>query len=49
MERYLAKDIEPNSDDFDILMWWKVNEPRFPIFAKMVRYVLAIPISSITS
>ena len=49
MERYLAEDIETDSDDFDILMWWKVNEPRFPILAKMVRDVLAIPISGVAS
>ena len=30
-------------------MWWKVNEPRFPILAEMVRDVLAIPISSVAS
>ncbi|KAL3361312.1 hypothetical protein AABB24_014291 [Solanum stoloniferum] len=49
LERYLGEDIEPDSDEFDILMWWKVNEPRFPILAKMVRDVLAIPISSVAS
>ena len=49
LERYLAEDIELDSDDFDILMWWKVNEPRFPILAEMVRDVLAIPISSVAS
>ncbi|KAH0642014.1 hypothetical protein KY290_033621 [Solanum tuberosum] len=49
LERYLAEDIEPDSDDFDILKWWKVNEPRFPILAEMVRDVLAIPILSVAS
>ena len=37
LERYLAEDIDPDNDDFDILMWWKVNEPRFPILAEMFR------------
>ena len=37
LERYLAEDIELDSDYFDILMWWKVNEPRFPILAEMFR------------
>ncbi|KAH0729524.1 hypothetical protein KY290_000648 [Solanum tuberosum] len=49
LKRYLAEDIEPDSDDFNILMWWKVNEPRFPILAEIVREVLAIPISSVAS
>ncbi|XP_015162978.1 zinc finger BED domain-containing protein RICESLEEPER 4-like [Solanum tuberosum] len=49
LESYLAEDIKPNSDGFDILMWWKVNELRFPILAEMVRDVLAIPISSVAS
>ncbi|XP_049405287.1 zinc finger BED domain-containing protein RICESLEEPER 2-like [Solanum stenotomum] len=49
LERYLTEDIEPDSNEFDILMWWKVNEPRFPILAEMVRDVLAIPISSVAS
>ncbi|KAH0764763.1 hypothetical protein KY285_000634 [Solanum tuberosum] len=49
LKRYLAEDIEPNSDDFNILMWWKVNEPRFPILAEIVREVLPIPISSVAS
>ncbi|KAH0696474.1 hypothetical protein KY290_013840 [Solanum tuberosum] len=43
----ILTNIEPDSDGFDILMWWKVNEPRFPILAEMARDVLAIPISSI--
>ena len=49
LERYLAEDIELDSDDFDILMWWKVNEPRFPILAEMVRDVLVILISCVAS
>ncbi|KAM3374597.1 hypothetical protein P3S68_013311 [Capsicum galapagoense] len=47
--KYLAKEIESDLDQFDILGWWKVNEPRFPILAEMARDVLAIPISSVAS
>ena len=47
LEKYLAKDIEPDSDDFDILMCWKVNKPRFSILAEMVLNVF--PISSVAS
>ncbi|KAH0638959.1 hypothetical protein KY285_035545 [Solanum tuberosum] len=50
LDRYLAEDVEPETDDFDILKWWKFNEPRFPILGEMARDVLAIPIqvSSLT-
>ncbi|KAH0633296.1 hypothetical protein KY284_036082 [Solanum tuberosum] len=44
---YLAEDVEPETDEFDILKWWKFNEPRFPILAEMARDVLVIPISSV--
>ncbi|XP_049378281.1 zinc finger BED domain-containing protein RICESLEEPER 2-like [Solanum stenotomum] len=47
--RYLAEDVEPETDDFDILKWWKFNEPRFPILSEMARDVLVIPISSVAS
>ncbi|KAM3307761.1 hypothetical protein P3S67_009505 [Capsicum chacoense] len=47
--KYLAKEIESDLEQFDILGWWKVNEPRFPILAEMARDVLAIPISSVAS
>ncbi|XP_055812817.1 uncharacterized protein LOC129882518 isoform X2 [Solanum dulcamara] len=49
LDRYLAEDIESDSDGFDILMWWKVHEAKFPIFAEMARDVLAILISSVAS
>ncbi|XP_075112233.1 zinc finger BED domain-containing protein RICESLEEPER 1-like [Nicotiana tabacum] len=47
LEKYLAEDPENERPDFDILAWWKVNSPRFPILAKMARDVLAIPILSV--
>ncbi|KAM3246221.1 hypothetical protein P3L10_007988 [Capsicum annuum] len=49
LEKYLAEEIEPDSENFVILGWWKVNEPRFPILAEMARDVLAISISSVSS
>ncbi|XP_074288140.1 zinc finger BED domain-containing protein RICESLEEPER 2-like [Silene latifolia] len=32
-----------------ILDWWKLNEPRFPVHARMARDVLAMPISTVAS
>ncbi|KAM3358801.1 hypothetical protein P3S68_021734 [Capsicum galapagoense] len=49
LEKYLAEEIEPDSEQFDILGWWKVHEPRFPILAEMARDVLVIPIFSVAS
>ncbi|XP_075085012.1 zinc finger BED domain-containing protein DAYSLEEPER-like [Nicotiana tabacum] len=49
LDRYLAEDIEPETNEFKILNWWKINEPRFPILAEMACDVLAISISSVTS
>uniref|UniRef100_A0A3Q7HLQ2 HAT C-terminal dimerisation domain-containing protein n=1 Tax=Solanum lycopersicum TaxID=4081 RepID=A0A3Q7HLQ2_SOLLC len=45
LDKYLLEDQEPESEDFDILSWWKVNFPRFPL----ARDVLAIPMSSSAS
>ncbi|KAM3202423.1 hypothetical protein P3L10_030047 [Capsicum annuum] len=47
--KYLAEEIEPDSKNFDILGWWKINEPRFLILAEMAHDVLAIFISSVAS
>ncbi|KAH0669918.1 hypothetical protein KY285_025523 [Solanum tuberosum] len=34
---------------FDVLLWWKVNSPRFPLLSEIARDVLAIPVSSVAS
>ncbi|GJR01522.1 putative leucine-rich repeat domain-like protein [Tanacetum coccineum] len=47
--RYLNEDVEDESDKFDILNWWKVNSPRFPVLSLLARDVLAIPISTVAS
>ncbi|KAG8483027.1 hypothetical protein CXB51_021969 [Gossypium anomalum] len=49
LDRYLGEDCENNSDSFDLLLWWKVNGPRFPIVAQMARDVLSVPISTVAS
>ncbi|CAI0449146.1 unnamed protein product [Linum tenue] len=48
-QRYLADVAEPESEDFDILIWWKVHSTKYPIIAKMARDVLAVPISTVAS
>ncbi|GJS28308.1 zinc finger BED domain-containing protein RICESLEEPER 2-like protein [Tanacetum coccineum] len=49
IEPYLNEDVEDESDKFDILNWWKVNSPRFPVLSLLARDVLAIPISTVAS
>ncbi|XP_077247229.1 zinc finger BED domain-containing protein RICESLEEPER 2-like [Tasmannia lanceolata] len=44
LDRYLSEDSEEDSDDFDILEWWKLHGPRFPILLQMARSVLAVPV-----
>lgn len=49
LDKYLLEDQEPESEDFDILSWWKVNSPRFPVLSQLARDVLAIFMSSVAS
>ncbi|GMI86360.1 DAYSLEEPER [Hibiscus trionum] len=50
LDKYLTEDEEENdSTSFDLLLWWKVNSPRYPILAQMARDVFSIPISTVAS
>ena len=50
LDRYLNEAVENDDiEDFDILGWWKVNSPIFPILSQMAYDVLAIPISTVAS
>ncbi|XP_020252223.1 zinc finger BED domain-containing protein RICESLEEPER 2-like [Asparagus officinalis] len=49
LERFLSEDVEADQSNFDILAYWKVNSARFPILSRMVRDVLAVPISTVAS
>ncbi|KAK9065183.1 hypothetical protein SSX86_016566 [Deinandra increscens subsp. villosa] len=49
LEKYLKDEVEEETEDFDILKWWKYNESRYPTLAKMAKDILAIPISSVAS
>ncbi|XP_040955903.1 zinc finger BED domain-containing protein RICESLEEPER 2-like [Gossypium hirsutum] len=47
LDKYLTEANEEFVEDFDILLWWKVNSPRFPTLSKIARDVLAIPVSTV--
>jgi len=48
IEQYFL-DVETPSENFDILMWWKVNSTKFSILVEVARDVLAIPITTVAS
>ncbi|OMO84768.1 hypothetical protein COLO4_21850 [Corchorus olitorius] len=37
------------ANEFDVLGWWKLNAPRFPITSSIARDVLVVPVSTIAS
>lgn len=51
LDEYLKEGLFPmdNETEFDILHWWKLNGPKFPILARMAQDILAIPTSSVAS
>ena len=49
LDHYLEEEVLPRSSDFDILMWWKLNELKYPTLQAIARDVLAIPISTVAS
>jgi len=40
---------EASTNEFDILLWWRVNAPKYPILTEIAHDILTIPISTIAS
>ena len=49
LDKYLEEPIFPRNSDFNILNWWKVHMPRYPILSMMARDVLGTPMSTMAS
>jgi hAT family C-terminal dimerisation region len=51
IEQYLSDALDEASldDEFDMLAWWKLKAPKYPIFARLTRDILVVPISTMTS
>ena len=50
VEKYLSETCESASNPhFDILTWWKLNGPRYPILSQIAEDVLTIPVSTLAS
>lgn len=47
LDKYLEEPVFPRNCDFNILNWWKVHRPRYPILSMMARDVLGTPMSTV--
>ncbi|CAH9099097.1 unnamed protein product [Cuscuta epithymum] len=47
LAKYLEEPVFPRNYDFNILNWWKVHTPRYPILSMIARDVLGIPASTL--
>lgn len=48
LQIYLSELIVEDSNDFDILRWWKFNSERSLILSKLAKGVLVVPIFTVT-
>ncbi|CAN1123098.1 Zinc finger BED domain-containing protein RICESLEEPER 1 [Linum perenne] len=47
LDKYLEEPLFPRTADFNILNWWHVHTPRYPILAMMARNILGAPMSKV--
>jgi len=40
---------EENSEDFEVLLYWKLNAKKYPTLSIMARDILSIPITTVAS
>ena len=46
LDHYLEDDVLPKTIGFDVLNWWKANEPRYQTLQAIARDILAIHVST---
>jgi hypothetical protein len=49
LDRYLGEETVFVCIPFDILKYWKSSSASYPVLARMARYILAIPVSTVAS
>ncbi|KAK4769369.1 hypothetical protein SAY86_027519 [Trapa natans] len=49
LDKYMEEPLFPRHVDFNVLNWWKVHTPRYPILSMMARNVLGIPMSIVST
>ncbi|GJX65622.1 zinc finger BED domain-containing protein DAYSLEEPER-like protein [Tanacetum coccineum] len=48
LDQYLEESLLPRSHEFDVMRWWKLNEPKYPQYlTKMARDILTLPVSTV--
>ncbi|GJW98408.1 zinc finger BED domain-containing protein DAYSLEEPER-like protein [Tanacetum coccineum] len=47
LDQYLEESLLPRSHEFDVMRWWKLNEPKYPTLSKMARDILTLPVSTV--
>ncbi|KAJ3706952.1 hypothetical protein LUZ61_010657 [Rhynchospora tenuis] len=51
LEEYLAEALDETGldDEFDILAWWRLKVPKYPVLSRLTRDILAVPASTVAS
>lgn len=51
LEVYLEDPSHPEMDNdaFDIIAWWKMHGPKYPIISLKAREILSVPVSTVAS
>ncbi|KAJ1690785.1 hypothetical protein LUZ63_014940 [Rhynchospora breviuscula] len=51
LDEYLGSDLDHASvdEEFDILTWWKMKVPKYPVLSRLAWDILAVPISTVAS
>ncbi|KAJ3705867.1 hypothetical protein LUZ61_009572 [Rhynchospora tenuis] len=51
LDQYLCEPLDETGvdDEFDILTWWKLKVPKYPVLSRLTRDILAVPASTVAS
>ncbi|KAL4183422.1 hypothetical protein AMTRI_Chr11g98170 [Amborella trichopoda] len=49
LDQYLEEPLFPRNQEFDILRWWKMSAPKYPVLSEMARDILAIRVTTVDS
>nr|GEV96817.1 zinc finger BED domain-containing protein DAYSLEEPER-like [Tanacetum cinerariifolium] len=47
LDQYLKESLLPRIHEFDVMRWWKLNEPKYPTLSKMARDILTLLVSTV--